>query len=270
MINAWAAEDIASHTIFLEDDVSVSPLFFRYASLCSRQFLSHHLRTDGMESHIIGCSLYTPRLDEISPTQDPQHPPKWNPSTLVGLEHKLVYYQLPWGAVYERNHWHQFVKYLKHRTDVYKEIEPVPNSRSNQWEKSWKRFLIEYMYAKSLVLVYPNFERQASFSTNYYEEGVHSVPEGMEVRIPDYLREDQDDRFNVPLLSKRDAQHVYSFLDLYFSNDSNPKRLKKMPLISLHRQLDTLERLVKTGQDWLDSVSEVDQKAYLLLSSHLY
>jgi hypothetical protein len=259
MISAWAHDDTATHTIFLEDDVSVSPLFFKYASQCTQRFLVPKNKAGQSGHHVIGCSLYTPRLDEISFTSDPQHPPEWNPSHLVGNNSKLVLYQLPcsWGAVYERLSWNSFVKYLKHRTTSYKNIEPIPFSRSNQWAQSWKRFLIEFMYAKGLVLVYPNLESQMSFSTNHYEEGVHSVPEGMEVRVPDYLREDSDPRFNVPLLSHHDTKLIQN---LFLNVEDHD-----MPIISLHHHLVSFEALTKLGQDWAERVRAIDSGAFNIL-----
>ncbi len=136
MLNAWDDSGDATHSLFLEDDISVSPLYYLYSLKCINLFLSER-----RISNVIGCSLYTPRLDEISWTDDPQHPPLWNPSDSVGEGDLWVYYQLPcsWGAIYEKNEWMKFIAFLRHRIKAQARIPEIPNSRSNQWEQSWKR-----------------------------------------------------------------------------------------------------------------------------------
>ena len=138
MLNAWSDDDRATHTLFFEDDISVSPLFFSYAFQCAQLFLTK----DAENAQILGCSLYTPRLDEISPTADPQHPPLWNPSLLVGPSTRWVLYQLPcsWGAVYERGKWMEFTRYFEYRLLHLESVPSVPLSRSNNWNQSWKRY----------------------------------------------------------------------------------------------------------------------------------
>ena len=133
MLNSWYKGYNAKYSIFLEDDVQVSPFFFKYSMECIK-----HLQSNSKK--LIGCSMYTPRLDEISPTKDPQHPPLWNFSHLT--DKNWVYYQLPcsWGAIYKVNEWKKFIKYLKYRIYSSKKLPEIPNSRSNQWEQSWKRF----------------------------------------------------------------------------------------------------------------------------------
>jgi hypothetical protein len=131
MLYAWDTVD-SKYAIFLEDDVQVSEMFYIYAKQCINLL-------QGNLQNLIGCSLYTPRLDEISHTNDPQHPPLWN-FTEKTLEN-WVYYQLPcsWGAVYKDYEWKKFVKYLDYRIHSRKSLPEIPNSRSNQWESSWKR-----------------------------------------------------------------------------------------------------------------------------------
>lgn len=62
------------------------------------------------------------------------------------------------------------------------------------------RILIELMLMKGWYLVYPNFPSSASFSTNYFELGVHSVPEGKEPVFSNQIRLKGDRRFTVPLI----------------------------------------------------------------------
>lgn len=140
MLHAWSDTDEATHSLFFEDDISVSPLYFSYAFQCAQLFLIND--TEGRNSQVLGCSLYTPRLDEISPTTDTQHPPLWNPSLAIGESKEWIFYQLPcsWGAVYERQKWIEFTRYFAYRLAHLDSVPPVPNSRSNSWAQSWKRY----------------------------------------------------------------------------------------------------------------------------------
>lgn len=246
MINAWDGL-YGKYAIFLEDDVEVSPMFFKYSWKCIQ--VLNKKNVDGL----IGCSLYTPRLDELSMTIDPQNPPLWNFRNIT-LDN-YVYYQLPcsWGAIYEEKNWKKFIKYLKYRIQNTRNLEfPL---RSNNWEQSWKRFLIEWMYAKGQYLLYPNFKDQISFSTNYYEEGVHSVPEGNQVVVPDRLRVIPDARFQVPLV-----QEMQDFKDF-------PNSTREIQLISIYNQFArNHSELLTAGREWMNSkVYKLDPEAYKML-----
>jgi hypothetical protein len=123
------------------------------------------------------------------------------------------------------------------------------------------RFLVEFMYAKGLVLIYPNFYNQTSFSTNYYEEGIHSVPEGMEPKVPDYLRENSDDRFQVPLFQKKDAAFVFSELPQTIVERDQ----LNVPIISLHFYTNlTPPDLIRLSHEWRALVKRANPKIYKL------
>jgi hypothetical protein len=241
MLKSW--ED-SKYSLFLEDDVQVSPYYYNYLTKCL-QFIKD-------KKYILGCSLYTPRLDEITlGIKDLQNPPLWNFRNLT--EKEYVYYQLPcsWGAVYEEGKWLQFLKYLKFRSSNTTDLQlPL---RSNNWAQSWKRFLIEYMYAKGYFLLYPNYENQSSFSTNYYEQGVHSVPEGFKVIVPDSLRQVPDPRFQVPLVN--DVNLLQNF----------PIKQDQIPWISVHNRIVTVSDVLRQGEEWIQKVEKIDPKAAFIL-----
>ncbi|KAJ3212177.1 hypothetical protein HDU83_001188 [Entophlyctis luteolus] len=220
MIHSWMPKTDSSLAIFLEDDVQVSPLYFQYAKWCSKWFIFQASDRTKTQPQVAGCSLYTPRLDEISPTPDPQNPPMWLPPKLEQGAGVFLF-QLPcsWGAVYLGKYWRNFTQYALWRissNSTADSFPPVPGgARSNTWTNSWKRFLIEYMYLNALVVLYPSFPNQTSFSTNHYEAGVHSVPDGAQIAVPDLLREDVDVRFTVPVFSRSDHSRVQKALRLF-------------------------------------------------------
>jgi hypothetical protein len=140
MNNSWKPATDDEFAIFLEDDTEVSPIYFDYVKWCLRMFFKDKARLD----FLMGCSLYTPRLNEISPTPDPQNPPVWRPSDHIGSEASLFFFQLPcsWGAVYSGYHWKRFLQYMEKRKSLQDSgFLLVPESRSNLWRKSWKRLV---------------------------------------------------------------------------------------------------------------------------------
>ncbi|KAJ3248686.1 hypothetical protein HDU78_010917 [Chytriomyces hyalinus] len=253
MLRAWTPAKPNSLALFLEDDVSLSPLYFTFTQWCA----SHLLANPSKYSDVIGCSLYTPRLNEISSTMDPQNPPAWRPSQFLSQEKHLFLFQLPssWGAVYTGEHWTGFIGYLDWRLRQDKFPE-VPGSRSNMWRQSWKRYLIEYMYLKSLLMVYPSFANEASFSTNHYEVGVHSVPEGAAVHVPDQLRPDIDARFTVPLIQRNEVTAVWKQLNEYLVlvESSN----QNITVVSLgHQVVAGTTELVAESKQFRDAVKKL-------------
>jgi hypothetical protein len=240
LLKSW---DYSKYSLFLEDDVQVSRFYFSFLQKCLK-FIKG--------SDILGCSLYTPRLDEITPgIKDLQNPPLWNFRNLTKREY--VYYQLPcsWGAVYEEVKFKSFLKYLKFRAQNTTDLQL--SLRSNNWAQSWKRFLIEFMYAKGYFLLYPNYENQVSYSTNYYEEGVHSVPEGFAVVVPDTFRQVPDYRFQVPLVTDFDLLQTF------------PTLQEEIPWISIHNRIVNESDAVMQGQEWITIVQKIDPRAAEML-----
>lgn len=94
-------------------------------------------------------------------------------------EHQYQYHlhQVPssWGAVYFCRPWQDFRKYAAARTNSMFDREELgatsleggrpgdPNFHidelhSNWWSKSWKKYMVEYVYANALLTVYPSLQ----------------------------------------------------------------------------------------------------------------
>ncbi|KAJ3081990.1 hypothetical protein HK102_001986 [Quaeritorhiza haematococci] len=132
------------------------------------------------------------------------------------------------------------------------------------------------MYANGLFLVYPNFRDQRSFSTNHYEEGVHSVPEGYEVQVPDTIRFERDPglvdlRFTVPLLDRNESAVIWktfpvtsSAIKQVFLDSNNGVNI---PVVNLHHEREEkgTQGLVENGKEFLKRVKSVDIRLYGVL-----
>lgn len=67
---------------------------------------------------------------------------------------------------------------------------------SRPLQASWKKFLIDMMYLRGYVTLYPNFPNQTSFSTNHMEPGAH-------INATDNVVKHKREDFVVPLLYVR-------------------------------------------------------------------
>jgi len=135
MKKLWNDAKNDSYALFLEDDITLSPLALQYVSYCVRVLKSSSI------PELFGCSLYTPRVNEISPTTNPEHPWPWTPDTVVG-SNPIFLMQLPcsWGAVYMGRIWQDFKSYWELREE-FLDFPAIPGgSRSSGWTQSWKRY----------------------------------------------------------------------------------------------------------------------------------
>ena len=211
------------YILALEDDVSLSPLYFQYATHC----ITRVLHPSNQETHadIQACSLYTPRTNELIATSDPEHPLPLNVQQIFTARLKqkdsevswrkhyfLSLIPCSWGTILSSKTWSQFLVYYNLRLST--EIQPLPHLRSSIWTNSWKRYLIEYAGIYPLVTLYPLYKSEQSFSTNWFETGAHSWGSDVETGTsgedelkrlyPDELKDPEliDERFTVPLLDR--------------------------------------------------------------------
>ncbi|CAH1762142.1 8387_t:CDS:2 [Entrophospora sp. SA101] len=148
-----------------------------------------------------------------------------------------------WGAVYFPEIWREFHEYLAVRlNDVnnYKIQDiKVPLSRSNFWKESWKKYLIELIYLRGYVMLYPNFSNYTSFSTNHAENGIH-IRARKNKPAPGSI-------FDAPLMNKN-----IIFKEL---PGGQLAKYKDLPVLDLWGNLTTFKTLVYRGQDLQSKVS---------------
>ncbi|XP_047308669.1 uncharacterized protein LOC124912149 [Impatiens glandulifera] len=190
---SWYPSSDDDYGLLLEDDIEVSPYYYLWIKYA---LLAYHYDPQVSLPELASISLYTPRLVEVLKER-----PKWNPTDFFKNIHPNTPYlhQLPcsWGAVFFPKQWREFYVYMNMRftEDAKRNPVQIPKSRTNGWQASWKKFLIDMMYLRGYVALYPNFPRQASFSTNHMEPGAHiSAKENA-------VRHDKSD-FEVPLLKE--------------------------------------------------------------------
>ncbi|KAJ7947826.1 Glycosyl transferase, family 2 [Quillaja saponaria] len=242
---SWYPSSDDDYGLLLEDDIEVSPYYYLWIKYA---LLVYHYDPQVSLPELSSISLYTPRLVEVVKER-----PKWNATDFFKRIHPNTPYlhQLPcsWGAVFFPKHWREFYAYMNMRFTENAKENPVqiPKSRTNGWQASWKKFLIDMMYLRGYVSLYPNFPNQASFSTNHMEPGAHISA------TDNVVKHDKRD-FEVPLLKE-------DFRPLLPGGKFPPA--SRLPSLNLFNQPLSLKGLkaagAKLGQDVLrcDNATEI-------------
>ncbi|CAA0812013.1 glycosyltransferase family protein 2 [Striga hermonthica] len=235
---SWYPSSDNDFGLLLEDDIEVSPYYYLWVKYA---LLAYHYDPQVSLPELSSISLYTPRLVEVVKER-----PKWNATAFFSRIHPNTPYlhQLPcsWGAVFFPKQWREFYVYMNMRftEDAKQNPVQIPKSRTNGWQASWKKFLIDMMYLRGYVSLYPNFPNQASFSTNHMEPGAHISAKD------NVVRHDKGD-FEVPLL-RRDFRE-------FLPNGKLPPA-SKLPSLNLFNRALSLKGLkaagAKLGQDVLE------------------
>ncbi|KAK4408494.1 UNVERIFIED_CONTAM: hypothetical protein Sradi_1235000 [Sesamum radiatum] len=235
---SWYPSTDDDYGLLLEDDIEVSPYYYLWVKYA---ILAYHYDPKVSLPELSSISLYTPRLVEVVKER-----PKWNATDFFKHIHPNIPYlhQLPcsWGAVFFPKHWREFYVYMNMRFTENAKENPVqiPKSRTNGWQASWKKFLIDMMYLRGYVSLYPNFPQQASFSTNHMEPGAH-------ISAKDNIVKHDKTDFEVPLLQQ-------DFRD-FLPNGKMPPA-SKLPSLNLFNRPVSLKGMkaagAKLGQDVLE------------------
>ncbi|CAK9165196.1 unnamed protein product [Ilex paraguariensis] len=242
---SWYPSSDDDYGLLLEDDIEVSPYYYLWIKYA---LLAYHYDPQISLPELSSISLYTPRLVEVVKER-----PRWNATEYFKRIHPNTPYlhQLPcsWGAVFFPKQWREFYVYMSMRFTENAKQNPVqiPKSRTNGWQASWKKFLIDMMYLRGYVSLYPNFPNQTSFSTNHMEPGAHISAKD------NVVKHDKSD-FEVPLL-KEDFR-------TFLPNGKLPPA-SKLPSLNLFNQAVSLKGLkaagAKLGQDVLgcNNITEI-------------
>jgi hypothetical protein len=244
IVESWYPDDRHEYSIFLEDDIELSPLFYVWAKLALLKYRYGH--TSDRHVNMFGISLYTPRIQELTYPRE-----RINPYLEFSTESTPFLFQVPcsWGALYFPEQWRQFHGYMAgrllwKRDQEYNASQPtpgsipdvfVPKSRSNSWKHSWKKYFIELVVLHGYVMLYPNFQNQTSFSTNHLEPGMH-ISRNSKVRNMVF-------EFQVPLMQREEV-----WLLKQLPNGRLPA-WTDLPIRNLIFRPTDMETLVQTGKE---------------------
>ncbi|CAB4432917.1 unnamed protein product [Rhizophagus irregularis] len=242
VVESYYPRDDNDYAVMLEDDVELSPYFFMWTKY---NILKYRYGPDRIHSNrMFGISYYGSKINELYLLGRRPFDPTISLEGTNYSPRSPYLWQVPcsWGAVYFPEIWREFHDYFPARLQDWNGPKlqniTVPEVRSNRWKNSWKRFLIELVYLRGYVMLYPNYENFASFSTNHAEAGTHiHLTEGSK----------PNDIFGVPLMEE----------DLVLSGlpgGSMPK-YADLPILDLLGNVVSKEELIQRGKALHSEVS---------------
>lgn len=173
--------------ILLEDDLYVSPAFYRYAEHAAR----HYRECE----EVAGIALYSPSFNELSflpfyPLHD-------------GSDTYFMQLACSWGQLWLRSHWQGFLDwYDKNKIQDLSDDVTVPYGVRIWPDTSWKKYFIKYLIEKDRYFVYP----RQSLTTNFGDKGKHHTGTGL---------------FQVPLLRQESSPYTFNdFKESYVKYDA--------------------------------------------------
>lgn len=250
-----AAKQAGNNTLLItfEDDTRVSPAYF--------QWILANIDAYGQtpacrDANLVGFSLSPILLQEL---EKPFY--RWDARKAMGSRfdnenrHSSYLTVVPssWGAAYWSNIWQEFDAFARFRMQEpfyhdsneessisdYSQLQLtpgylyVPRARSNVWPKSWKRFMVDFMYARGYVMMYPCLPQQRGLATALQENGEHVVQStNKNARVADLVREAELDWPNMGTLPPYGELAVF---DLFL-------------------QTSTKEEVARDGAKFMDSV----------------
>lgn len=185
VLESWYPVSEEEYYIILEDDLEVSPFFYMWAARALFAYKSNNLT----ENHLVGISLYTPRVGQLNWSR-PQYRFFKNHSTVDSPGFGALRFQLPcsWGTLYFPKFWAELRVYAaaRHASGNVHDKFVIPGSHSTGWSVSWKKFAIELFWSKGYYLIYPNLFNESSFSTYHLKLNIRSGHSTMKDLPQDY------------------------------------------------------------------------------------
>ncbi|CAG8522497.1 17655_t:CDS:2 [Acaulospora morrowiae] len=200
VVESYYPVDDNDYAILLEDDVELSPFYYSWTKYSILKYRYGTNRT--LVGRMYGVSLYSTRVSELHLTgRQPFNPSSsFEGTNYPSYSPYLGQVPCSWGAAFFPEVWREFHRYFIARLEDWNGLRvqniTVPESRSNKWSNSWKRFFIELVYLRGYVMLYPNYEKFQSLSTNHAEVGAHIHFSNKKSHV--------NDIFHVPLMKKND------------------------------------------------------------------
>ncbi|KAI7860320.1 hypothetical protein BDC45DRAFT_99464 [Circinella umbellata] len=237
---SWYPASDTEYAVILDDGMEVSPLFYIWV----KYSILKYRYNPTPKKNLFGVSLYSPRIVDSSEEQRELFEPP------IGYTPYLM--QAPCsiggGAVYFPEHWREFHDYMTARvadqdSHQLQTIE-VPGARSRHWMYSWRRYLDELMYLRGNVMLYPNFEDNASFSTR------HQLPEHG-------TKHEEIDNLDLPGAAQAVAglYTVPLLKDTFTLPDRQLPDWDDLPVLDLFGKPATLDILAERGRELQEQVS---------------
>ena len=187
--------------IILEDDLYVSPLFYRFASQAIAKY--------GNDHDIAGVSLYS-HLWNVNCSQP-------FVAEQDGTDAYFFQFAQSWGQIWNKRMWNEFHHWYIDNAAHGCNGDDIPDYVKNWPESSWLKYHIAYVIRRNKYFVYPH----VSLTTNCGDVGQHAARPSTTFQVP--LLWGDKNEFLLPALE--DECVVY---DAFFERRGLGKQLQVM------------------------------------------
>lgn len=188
-LSAWPDPRSNDIMIAFEDDMVLSPEYFVWLVKVLDEY--NLWQASNRDPFLLGVSLAPVLIDEVG---NPPH--DRSPHEVISPErHPLYLHGLPssWGAVYFGNQWKEFLRFVdvRARSPFFSDSDDgknkkwksldgqddpnlwLPQSKTNIWRNSWKRFMIDFAYGRGYYMLHPNMGPSLGLATSTFLAGEH-------------------------------------------------------------------------------------------------
>ncbi len=138
--------------IMLEDDLFVSPNFYKY-SLSALQFSKNNPKIAGISLYDHPLNVHT--KDVFRPLED-------------GFDNYYFQFASSWGQAWNKDQWDIFKLWYASNQNLTSDPK-IPQNVINWSDKSWLKYFTIYLIKKNKYFLYPKI----SLSTNFSDAGTH-------------------------------------------------------------------------------------------------
>ena len=152
------------NVIVLEDDLFVSPCFYRYACQ-ALAFTSDNDRIGGISlyAHAYNVNVFEP----FSPILD-------------GADNWYFQFASSWGQAWSAQQWAGFKQWYEDNEGKDLAADNIPTTVTNWSANSWLKYYIKYLIATDRYFLYP----RESMTTNFSAAGTHVANENTTFQVP--------------------------------------------------------------------------------------
>ena len=181
-----------SGVILLEDDLLVSPMFYRYSE-AALNFYNPDVRIAGISLYATQRNLqtklpFTPIIDDS--------------------DSFFIQFASSWGEVWSRDQWNRFREWYSTRQEIGA-THLIPKNVKSWDESSWEKTFTQYLVEEKKYFLYP----YVSLSTNFTEPGFHFNTAVEHYQVP-LLMEDK-------VLTFKTFDESIAIYDIFFELDKS-------------------------------------------------
>lgn len=181
--------------VVFEDDMRISIFWFQWLI---RMIWKYGRNGRCRNAKLMGFSLSPIRWMEMRKPATRWRARAALPSSSLDNNAYLSVTPSSWGASYWADRWVEFDRFVRFRIQppfydleeeskvknvaTYDELRMTPpelyipgGCRSNVWPHSWKRFMVDFMFARGQLMLYPSFNGERGLASTLHLQGKHTL-----------------------------------------------------------------------------------------------